>query len=174
MGDDISVKSMPPWSTYDSLIPEMPLSTSADFFNYPMTQGCTCNGVTGPCPRHLEEIRYQALNTNISGPSQLMSSFPESRPQREYEGSNAGEAKIPQQQQHQSQGTLHHQPSHHSSSTSISSTPLRSVACVPNLYDGTCLNCVVSTINPTKHTQPIATATAAQAAVLQVSPSPLH
>ena len=174
MGDDISIKSMPPWTTYDSMIPELPLSTSADFFNYPISQGCTCNGVTGPCPRHLEEIRYQTLNTNISGPSQIMSLFPESHPRREYEGSNSGETKIPQQQQHLSQGTLHQHPSPHSLSTSISSTPLRSVACVLDLYESMCLTCIVSTVNPAKYAHPIAKATAAQAAVLQVSPPPLH
>ena len=126
MGDDISVKTMPPWTTYDSMIPEIPLSTSADFFNYPIAQGCTCNGMTGPCPRHLEEIRFQALSTNIAGPSQLMPSFPESCARREIEGSNAGESAVSQQQQqHQPQGTLHHQQSHHSLSPSISSPPLK-------------------------------------------------
>ena len=135
-GDDISVKSMPPWTTYDSMIPEMPLSTSTDFFNYPLSQGCPCNGLTGPCARHMEEIRYQALSTNTSAPSQFMSSVPESSVRGVYEGSNAGESKIPpQHQQHQSQGTLHHQPSHHSFSASISSTPLKSVACFVNIYE---------------------------------------
>ena len=72
MGDDISVKSMPPWTTFDSMIPEMSLSTNTDIFNYPVSQGCTCNGATGPCSRHMEEIRYQTLNTNISAPAHFM------------------------------------------------------------------------------------------------------
>ena len=138
MGDDISVKSMPPWTTYDSMISEMPLSASNDFFNYPLPQGCTCNGVTGPCPRHMEEIRYQTLSTNTPAPSQFMASFPDCNFRGVYEGSKAVESKTPpQHQQHQSQGTLHHQPSHHSFSASRSSTQLKSVPCVVNLYEST-------------------------------------
>ncbi|CAF9937626.1 hypothetical protein IMSHALPRED_000483 [Imshaugia aleurites] len=133
MGDDITVKSMLPWTTYDSMISEMPLSTSTDFSNYPMSQGCTCNGVTGPCARHMDEIRYQTLNTNMSAPSQFMSPFPESHVRSVYEGNNAGEFKM--QQQQQPQVTLHHQPSDHSFSASISSTPSKSVTSVINLYE---------------------------------------
>ena len=136
MGDDISIKSLPPWNTYDSMIPEMPLSISTDFFKYPLSQGCPCNGVTGPCARHMEEIRYQTLSTNASAPSQFMSSFPESSVRGVNEGSNAGESRIlPQHQQQQSQGTLHHQPSHKSFSASIPSTPLKLVACFVSLYE---------------------------------------
>ena len=131
MGDDISIKSMPPWTTYHSMIPEMAPSTSVDFSNYPLSQGCTCNGLTGPCARHMEEIKYQALNMNISAPSQLISSLPESRARSVYEGSNAIDFNVPpQQQQQQPQRTLHHQSSNHSFSASRSSSPLKSVTCV--------------------------------------------
>lgn len=139
MGDDISVKSMPTWTNYSSIIPEMPLSSSTDFFNYPLSQGCTCNGVTGPCARHMEEIRYQTLNTNTSAPSQLMSSVTESSVRGVNEGSIAGESNmLPQHQQRQSQRTSHHRPSHHSFSSSISSTSLKSVASVVLLNDDKC------------------------------------
>lgn len=173
MGDDITVKSMLPWTTYDSMISEMPLSTSTDFSNYPMSQGCTCNGVTGPCARHMDEIRYQTLNTNMSAPSQFMSPFPESHVRSVYEGNNAGEFKM--QQQQQPQVTLHHQPSDHSFSASISSTPSKSVTSVINLYESTFLTCVaLGTIKSTTPARAIAKATAAKAAVLPVSQPPLH
>ena len=136
MGDDISMKSMPPWTNFDSMIPEMPLSTSPDFLTYPLSQGCTCNGETGPCAHHKEEIRYQTLSADTSAPSQFMSWFPGSSIRGVYEGSNASEPKIPpQHQRHHSQGNVHHQPSHHPFSTSISSTPLKSVACVVDQYE---------------------------------------
>ena len=136
MGDDISVKSMPPWATYDSMISEIPISASPDFLNYPLPQGCTCNGMTGPCAHHMDEIRYQTLNANTPAPSQFIPSFPGSNIRGIYEGSNASEPKIPpQHQRHHSQGNLHHQPSHHSFSASISSSPLKSVACIVDQYE---------------------------------------
>ena len=132
MADEMSVKSTSPWPALDPMMPHMPgvdaLPSNPDPSPFPISQGCTCNGMTGPCARHLEEIQFQVLNTAMTATPRFMSPFAKSHagstqyesslglPAVGFEGSSSGVIDIPQQPQE----VLHHRPSYHSLSRSTS------------------------------------------------------
>jgi len=65
------VKSAPPWPVLDSMVPPLGIgsgfaSNNTPYFFSP-PQSCTCNHMTGPCARHLEELRFQFMSTPMTG-----------------------------------------------------------------------------------------------------------
>ena len=131
MADDLAVKAASSWTGFDPIIPNMPgcygLSSDPSSFSFPLSQSCTCNGMTGPCRRHFEEMRNQILNTNITGPSQFIPPYPRSRAGSQHEGSPGPSAVIPEGSSFgdadvpkQPQGVMHHKTRQQSLSTATS------------------------------------------------------
>ncbi|KAI4188224.1 MAG: hypothetical protein LQ348_003962, partial [Seirophora lacunosa] len=135
MAEEMTVKpNESPWQPLDPMIPpQMPGCDASNPFAFSLAQGCTCNGMTGPCARHLEEIRFQAFNAAM--PTQLPRFMPthtrNTTCTSQYEGSpnllgldfTAPDMfrSIPQQQ---SQGILHHRPDGPSSSPKTTITSI--------------------------------------------------
>jgi hypothetical protein len=80
MPDDMNFSSAPAWSSFDSMMPVDPMlanlnlqagenfaSNSAPYV-FPFPEGCTCSAMTGPCARHLEEIKFQMSANGVSTP----------------------------------------------------------------------------------------------------------
>lgn len=132
MADDMSLRSTTPWPALDTTMAPMPganaLPSKPDSFFFPLSQGCTCNGVTGPCGRHLEEIRFQVLNTAMTtSPASLPPSVKRRAGSAPYDGGAAisagpfgggspGDIDAAQQPP----GLLHHRPDYQSLSLSTS------------------------------------------------------
>ena len=126
MADDVSFKSTSPYPNLDPLIPQMPGSDSNPF-SFPLSHGCGCNGVTGPCARHLEEIKSQVFNNSMTAQAHFTSPYargPQGSTQFEgsldlpavaFDGSSSGgiDISLPQESQPQ-------QPSSHPLATTTS------------------------------------------------------
>ncbi|KAF2268090.1 hypothetical protein CC78DRAFT_590306, partial [Lojkania enalia] len=71
ISDDMSLNSAPAWAPVDSNLGFTVDPSLAQFpeagsypsdstpFVFPFLDGCTCSAMTGPCARHLEEIKFQ-------------------------------------------------------------------------------------------------------------------
>ncbi|KAL8900610.1 MAG: hypothetical protein Q9207_005615 [Kuettlingeria erythrocarpa] len=140
MAAEMSVKpNESPWQPLDPMIPpQMPADDMSNPFAFALAQGCTCNGMTGPCARHLEEIRFQAFNAALPTelPRLLPSHVRTSTRSSQHEGSPNMlgldftspdmQQNIPQQPQQQLPGVvLHHRSNLPSLSpkTTFASTP---------------------------------------------------
>ena len=47
----------------DPMMFHMPGNSTPNPYNFPMASFCGCNGATGPCARHLDEIRSQLFQS---------------------------------------------------------------------------------------------------------------
>lgn len=81
--DDIFAQNPSAWPNFDTNMmlhtPVSETASSAPYCPAPLTSTCTCNGVTGPCARHLEEIRGQMINA-MSPKSRETPSVPVAKP----------------------------------------------------------------------------------------------
>lgn len=139
MAAEMSVKpNGSPWQPLDPMIPpQMPADDVSNPFAFSLAQGCTCNGMTGPCARHLEEIRFQAFNAALptQPPRFLPTHARTSTRSSQHEGSPNllgldftspdMQQNIPQQPQQQPHGVLHHR------SNNPSLSPKTTVASIP-------------------------------------------
>ncbi|KAL8764128.1 MAG: hypothetical protein Q9184_000270 [Pyrenodesmia sp. 2 TL-2023] len=121
MADEMAVKpDESPWQPLDPMIPpQIPGGDASNPFAFSLAQGCTCNGMTGPCARHLEEIRFQAFNAAMpTQPPRFMPTHTRNNTcTSQYEGSpnllglDFTAPDMPQSiPQQQPQGVLHHRP----------------------------------------------------------------
>jgi hypothetical protein len=57
-------------SAIDPMMFHMPGNSTPNPYNFPMASFCGCNGATGPCARHLDEIRSQLFQSTQHFPRQ--------------------------------------------------------------------------------------------------------
>lgn len=120
MEDEMAVKpNESPWQPLDSMIPpQMPGGDASNPFAFSLAQGCTCNGITGPCARHLEEIRLQAFSAAM--PTQRPHTRNNTRGSPNVPGLEFTAPDIPQHPH----GVLHHPPHHPSLSPKTTITSI--------------------------------------------------
>ncbi|ORY13582.1 hypothetical protein BCR34DRAFT_648615 [Clohesyomyces aquaticus] len=82
--EDMSFASEPGWGPIDPMLLIDPMLSNMNLpsgdvfashdtpFVFPFPEGCTCSAMTGPCSRHLDEIRFQLSLNAMGSPSANM------------------------------------------------------------------------------------------------------